>query len=157
VEPANDGAPVVSLRLVRHALRRRELFARKRATVVRWWRGLRVLVTDTMVGMVTLAIAISVLGNRITRTYSESRVDMTRIKIKKYAYEAYPSWRAAEPGRVCPGSLHELDAYMDSDDDRDAWRHPLEFRCGPGAPGLWVRSAGEDGTFDTADDLDSLH
>jgi hypothetical protein len=156
VEPATDGASLVTLRLVRHVLRRREVFAMKRATIAQWGRRYGPLVMCAMTVIGTLAIA-GVLGTRMTRIYNESRVDTTRIKLKKYVYEAYPSWRAAEPDRLCPGSLRELDEYMTGgDDDRDSWGRRLEFRCGPGARGLWVRSAGEDGTFDTADDLDSL-
>jgi hypothetical protein len=154
VEPATDGASLVTLRLVRHVLRRREISARKRATIAQWGRRHPLVVSATTV-IASLAITVGLVGPRMP-IYSASFVDITRIKLKKYAYEAYPSWREAEPDRLCPDSLHELDAYMGREDDHDAWGRPLEFRCGPGARGLWLRSAGEDGTFDTADDLDSL-
>jgi len=86
-----------------------------------------------------------------------SKVDVTKMKLKKYAFEAYPAWSAAHPELLCPRSLHELADYMNEGDSRDTWGHPIEFRCGPvlpdGAKGIWVRSAGEDAQFDTEDDL----
>ena len=46
---------------------------------------------------------------------------------------------------------------MNGDDTRDFWGNPIDFRCGPDLPdhakGMWVRSAGPDGEFDTDDDI----
>jgi hypothetical protein len=85
--------------------------------------------------------------------------DLTRLVLRKYAYDAYPAWRLDHPDQVCPRSLGDLAEYMNTDNRRDAWGSPIELRCGPsapaGVPGIWVRSAGEDQMFDTADDVDS--
>jgi hypothetical protein len=85
--------------------------------------------------------------------------DVTRLVLIRYAHEAYPAWRLDHPDRECPASLGDLADYVNTDYRRDGWGSPIELRCGPSAPagvrGIWVRSAGEDHMFDTADDLDS--
>jgi hypothetical protein len=90
----------------------------------------------------------------------ESRLETTRLKIRRYVYEAYPSWSASHPDRECPASLDELDDYMNASDSQDAWGRSLELHGGaiglPRPHRLWVRSAGEDGRLDTRDDLDNL-
>lgn len=131
------GDPVA---LVRYAARRSEL--RARATGAGW--GLAVIAL--------LALSVPALASLSTATCGGgSKVDVARLKLKKYAFEAYPSWAVDHPDRVCPRSLHELDDYMNTSDDQDSWGTPIELRCG--IRGVWLRSAGEDGWFDTADDL----
>ena len=90
----------------------------------------------------------------------ESKVDIARLTVKKYALEAYPSWATAHPRRACPRSILELDEYMSKDGAMDPWNNPYYFACGPRAipkraRGVWVLSAGEDGVFGTADDIRS--
>lgn len=135
----------VIMQLVRHAPRRSELAARRRRAVgVRLGWGLAVLV---LLGLFVPLRPIMMCGGG-------SKVDVARLKLKQYAFEAYPSWAAEHPDRVCPRSFHELVPYMNDDDNRDPWGTPIELRCDPaGTEGVWLRSAGEDRRFDTSDDV----
>lgn len=91
--------------------------------------------------------------------FTASQIDATKIKISKYAFEAFPEWSAAHPDKACPDKLADLSEYMNGDDMNDAWGRPLKMLCGaslpPGARGLGVMSVGEDGKEGTADDLKS--
>lgn len=152
VEGCADGEEGVTWQLVRLAPRRCEILATRWAAIVR--HGGR------LTALFAVALVISALS-ALPRVMCDgpSKVDVTRLRLKKYAFEAYPSWSMEHPERPCPRSFHELAEYMNEDDDRDAWGNRLEVRCGDdlpaGAQGMWLRSAGEDGRFDTDDDLDS--
>jgi hypothetical protein len=109
-------------------------------------------------GLVGAALLVVVFGPRSLGC--DSKTDVTHLKIMRYAYEAYPSWSAGHPDRECPASLDELNDYMNTNDAQDAWGRPLELHCDAidrtSPHRLWVRSAGEDGRFNTSDDLDNL-
>ena len=83
----------------------------------------------------------------------------TKVKLVLYAFEAYPPWSAAHPGKPCPEQLAELNEYIGSSDTNDAWGRPLKMLCGAalpaGAKGIGVLSLGEDGKEGTADDIKS--
>ncbi len=80
-----------------------------------------------------------------------SKMDIGRLTVKKYAYEAFPAFRYANPGRVCPANLGELNTWMDSDGVKDPWGTEYVMHCSP--VGIVVRSAGEDAIWGTADDV----
>ncbi len=82
-----------------------------------------------------------------------SKVDIAKAIVKKYAFEAYPEWRAANPGRACPTTLAELNPWMGRNDVRDPWGGGYVIRCD--ANGFGVYSSGEDGIYGTADDIPS--
>lgn len=96
---------------------------------------------------------------RTWKMFSESKTDITKIKAKKYAFEAYPQWAISHPDKVCPDNLADLNEYMSEADTNDSWGRPFRMMCGavlpPGAKGLAVMSAGEDGKEGTADDIKS--
>jgi hypothetical protein len=85
-------------------------------------------------------------------------VDLAKRTTEKYAFEAYPSWSAQHPEKMCPASIAELREYM-SGDEKDPWGHPYKMMCGQdlpaGAKGLAVMSLGPDGKDGTADDIKS--
>jgi hypothetical protein len=85
----------------------------------------------------------------------ESKQHVAAITVRKYAYEAYPIWATAHPDRACPDRLADLDDYMGGADGIDPWGGRYQFACGPSVRGLWVRSAGEDGMYNTDDDVRS--
>lgn len=113
--------------------------------------------------MIVLAILATVMGlligPRVMELFVTSKGETTQIKLKKFAYEAYPSWAAANHTVGCPASLAELAPYMNGDDTSDSWGRPLELRCGANLPagvkGIGVVSRGKDGELGTADDLSS--
>lgn len=82
-----------------------------------------------------------------------SKMDIGRLTVKKYAYEAFPAFRYANPGRVCPANLGELNTWMDSDGVKDPWGTEYVMHCSQ--VGIVVRSAGEDRKHGTGDDLGS--
>jgi len=80
-----------------------------------------------------------------------SKVDIAKLTIAKYADEAYPEFRAANPTRECPVALRELNEWMNAKDVQDPWGTSYVMTCGNHT--ILVGSAGEDATFGTADDL----
>jgi prepilin-type N-terminal cleavage/methylation domain-containing protein len=127
--------------------------------LVRAQRGMTLL--EIMIVLAILALVMGLLvGPKVMKMFAGSKVDITKLKLKKYAYEAYPSWAAAHPDKQCPESIAALNEYMnDEKDPNDAWQHPIKMMCGsslpPGAKGLAVMSVGEDGKEGTDDDLKS--
>lgn len=90
----------------------------------------------------------------------ESKGEDTKIKVRKYAHEAYPAWAVEHPDRACPDRLSDLNVYTNDQSasaTRDHWGSPLVMLCGAnlpaGAKGLVVASSGEDGELGTADDI----
>jgi hypothetical protein len=96
------------------------------------------------------------------RETTESKREITMLKVRKYAFEGYPSWAAAHADKQCPDTLAALNEYVNDerlDAANDEWGHPLKMTCGPSNPpgvkGLGVMSLGEDGQENTADDIKS--
>jgi general secretion pathway protein G len=121
-------------------------------------RGMTLL--EIMIVLAILALVMGLLvGPKVMKMFAESKVDTTKIKLKKYAYEAYPSWSAAHPDKACPGAIADLNEYMNGNDSNDSWGRPIKMMCGgnlpAGARGLAVMSMGEDGKEGTDDDLKS--
>jgi len=115
---------------------------------------------EIMIVLAIIALVMGLLvGPRVMKLFGESRVDTTKIKLRKYAFEAYGSWSASHPDKACPDKLSDLNEYMNNDDSNDSWGKPLKLLCGSslpaGAKGIGVVSMGEDGKEGTADDLKS--
>jgi general secretion pathway protein G len=125
---------------------------------VRAQRGMTLL--EIMIVLAILALVMGLLvGPRVMKMFGESRVDTTKIKLKNYAFQAYPSWASAHPDKQCPGNISELNEYMNGNDSNDSWGRPIKMMCGAnlpaGAHGIALVSAGEDGKDGTEDDLKS--
>lgn len=121
-------------------------------------RGMTLL--EIMIVLAILALVMGLLvGPKVMKLFGESRIDTTKIKLKKYAYEAYPSWAAAHPDKQCPDKIADLNEYMNGNDSNDSWGRPIKMLCGAnlpaGAKGVALLSAGEDGKEGTDDDLKS--
>jgi hypothetical protein len=115
---------------------------------------------EIMIVLAILALVMGLLvGPRVMKLFGESKIDTTKLKLKKYAFEAYPSWSAAHPDKACPDKLADLNEYMNNDDANDSWGRPMKLLCGQslpaGARGIGVTSAGEDGKEGSPDDLKS--
>ena len=115
---------------------------------------------EIMIVLAIIALVMGLLvGPKVMKLFGESKVDTTKMKLKQYAFEAYPSWSAAHPDKACPEKLADLNEYMNNNDSNDSWGRPLKMLCGtnlpPGAKGIAVMSSGDDGKDGTADDLKS--
>jgi len=98
-------------------------------------------------------VLFGVLSRRRVYGFAESKADIARATAKKYAFEAYPSWRLAHADTACPRSLEELNDYMNNKDTKDPWGGSYVMGCGE--KNLVVMSPGEDGLLGTADDIRS--
>jgi len=111
--------------------------------------------------LIALVLALSSCGNddRGSRSSVHDQHGVTQLTVKKYAYEAYPSWSQAHPEKACPAKLVELNEYMNERDAKDPWGNDYVMYCGanmpPGAKGLAVSSNGPDGKPGTDDDIKS--
>ena len=121
-------------------------------------RGMTLL--EIMIVLAILALVMGlVVGPRVMRMFGESKVDIAKATVKKYAFEAYPSWAAAHPDKSCPEKLEDLNEYMNNKDAKDPWGGQYKMLCGAnlpaGAKGIAVQSPGEDGKEGTGDDIKS--
>jgi general secretion pathway protein G len=121
-------------------------------------RGMTLL--EIMIVLAILALVMGlVVGPRVMKMFGESKGDIAKATVKKYAFEAYPSWAAAHPDKSCPDKLEDLNEFMNNKDIKDPWGTNYKMFCGPtlppGAKGLAVMSAGEDQKEGTNDDLKS--
>jgi hypothetical protein len=102
------------------------------------------------IGVVAMLVGGVIAGPRRTMC-GQSREEIARLAIYKYANEAYPEFRLANPTRDCPVALRELNEWMNAKNILDPWGVAYTMTCTP--TGIVVRSAGEDSTFGTTDDL----
>ncbi len=114
---------------------------------------------EIMIVLAIIAIVMGlVVGPAVMNYFAKSHSEVTLIKVRKYAHEAYPSWSAINH-KACPEKLTDLNEFMNDrskDAINDGWGHPLEMSCNqPGVRGLAVWSHGEDGQPNTADDIKS--
>ena len=121
-------------------------------------RGMTLL--EIMIVLAILALIMGlVVGPRVMKMFSQSKVDIAKATAKDIAFTAYPQWSATHPGKACPDSINDLKDYVNSDNLTDPWGNPWKMMCGPSAPqgtkGVLVISAGEDQKEGTADDIKS--
>lgn len=89
---------------------------------------------------------------------SETREDIARSTIIKYAFDALPEWQRAHPETTCPRGLGELNEWMNNKDIRDPWGRDYRFICTLSSQhgrGIVVWSAGPDQRFGNSDDIAS--
>lgn len=121
-------------------------------------RGMTLL--EIMIVLAILALVMGlVVGPRVMKMFGESKSDIARLTVKKFADEAYPQWSTRHPDKSCPDKLEDLNEYMNSKDIKDPWGGLYKMMCGQslpaGAKGIAVMSAGEDGKEGTSDDIKS--
>jgi len=115
---------------------------------------------EIMIVLAILALVMGlVVGPRVMKMFGESKGSIAGATVKKYVYEAYPSWAQSHPDKSCPDKLESLNEYMNNKDIKDPWGNDYKMMCGanlpPGAKGMAVLSYGEDGKEGTADDVKS--
>jgi len=121
-------------------------------------RGMTLL--EIMIVLAILALVMGlVVGPRVMKMFGESKENIAALAVKKYAYEAFPSWSQSHPDKGCPEKLEDLNEYTNAKDTKDPWGGQYKMYCGSslpaGAKGLAVSSPGEDGKEGTADDIKS--
>jgi prepilin-type N-terminal cleavage/methylation domain-containing protein len=121
-------------------------------------RGMTLL--EIMIVLAILALIMGlVVGPRVMKMFGQSKNDIAKATAKSIAYEAYPQWSTAHPGKQCPDTITDLAEYMNDTKMSDPWGGQFKFLCGPtmpqGSKGVLVISPGEDGKDGTADDIKS--
>src|SRR5687767_15163113 len=90
-------------------------------------RGMTLL--EIMIVLAILALVMGlVVGPRVMKMFGESKGEITKAKVKKYAFEAFPSWSSSHPDKQCPEKLADLNEYANDqskDATNDAWGRPL--------------------------------
>ena len=122
-------------------------------------RGMTLL--EIMIVLAILALVMGlIVGPRVMKMFGESKVDIAKLTVQKFANEAFPQWARAHPDKGCPEKIEELSEYMDKKDTKDPWGNVYKFYCGQNLPagakgGFAVSSPGEDGKEGTPDDIKS--
>jgi hypothetical protein len=110
------------------------------------------LAVTLVVFFVATTVAIGFMAQpRVRHACGGSHVEIAKLAVQKYAYEAYPQWAAKYPTHTCPSSLYELDPFMNVWHQPDPWGHEYVLTCSDG--NVYVASLGEDGASGTADDI----
>ena len=112
--------------------------------------------------LIVLAIIALVMGflfgPRLMAMFGQSRTELAKSVVQRYASEAYARWTMDNPGKSCPADINELAKYNDEKEAKDPWGKPLILLCGDNAPEgvqLGVVSMGADNKLDTKDDIKS--
>ena len=121
-------------------------------------RGMTLL--EIMIVLAILALVMGlVVGPRVMKMFGESKVDIARLTVTKFANEAFPQWSRSHPDKGCPDKIEELSEYMDKKDTKDPWGSDYKMYCPPnlptGARGIAILSPGPDGKEGTDDDIKS--
>ena len=124
-------------------------------------RGMTLL--EIMIVLAILALVMGlVVGPRVMKLFGESKVDIAKMTVHKFTYEAFPMWQRSHSDKAggCPDKLEDLSDYMDKKDTKDPWGNTYRMYCGQSLPagakgGFAVSSAGEDGKEGTPDDIKS--
>jgi prepilin-type N-terminal cleavage/methylation domain-containing protein len=115
---------------------------------------------EIMIVLAIIAVVMGFLvGPMVMEYWNRSKVDSTKLIVRKLANESYAQWALAT-GKSCPQNLKELEKYTNSGSTKDAWGNSLTMLCGENAPeavttGFAVLSMGPDGKADTDDDIRS--
>jgi hypothetical protein len=114
-------------------------------------RGSILLTRVSVAAGIVLALGALLPTQRRLCGWHETKLDIAKATVKKYVYEAYPSWSQLHPEQRCPRSLIELDEFTNSKLPLDPWGMPYVMYCS--TAGLVVMSTGDDRAFNTDDDI----
>src|SRR5678816_4745711 len=96
-------------------------------------RGMTLL--EIMIVLAILALVMGlVVGPRVMKLFGESKVDIARLTVKKFADEAFPQWSRSHPDKGCPEKIEDLSEYMDKKDTKDPWGNQYKMLCPPNLP-----------------------
>lgn len=121
-------------------------------------QGMTLIEILIVVGLIALVMGL-VIGPRLFSSQDSSQRGIAKIAVDDIAGQTYLAWRAANPGKQCPGSINDLAAYRGGSNAKDPWGADFVIYCGPTAPagckGLCAASNGPDGKPNTEDDIKS--
>ncbi|MBA2539659.1 MAG: hypothetical protein H0V17_08500 [Deltaproteobacteria bacterium] len=80
-----------------------------------------------------------------------AKIEITKRFTDRLIQEIYPRWMLRNGDKRCPAKLGELIVLLDNEGNDDPWGKEYAMTCGE--TGIKIRSAGPDGTFETADDI----
>lgn len=115
---------------------------------------------EIMIVLAILALVMGlVVGPRVMSIFFDSKVDVAKLAVNKFANEAFPQWLSQHPDKACPSKLEDLVELMNKRDTRDPWGNEYKMFCAPnlpaGAKAIAVLSLGQDGKEGTDDDIKS--
>ena len=116
--------------------------------------------------MIVLAIIALVMGlfvgPKILGALGSAEKKTFWMTARQFSDQAYPRWRADNPGKRCPQGLGDLTKYMNQQDMSDYQENGKDLYvmyCGDNATnvpnGFGVAYVGDDRNPDTADDIKS--
>lgn len=142
----------------------KRLAERRRNRAVATSRGSQLGMTllEIMIVLAIIALVMGLLvGPKVLSSLSSAEKKTFWMTTKQFAEEAYPRWRADNPGKTCPGGLADLTKYMNQKDLKDDQGNDIYVMfCGSNAPEgipnnfgvVWV---GPDQKQGTEDDIKS--
>ncbi|MBK9070934.1 MAG: prepilin-type N-terminal cleavage/methylation domain-containing protein [Myxococcales bacterium] len=121
-------------------------------------QGMTLIEILIVVGLIALVMGL-VIGPRLFSSQDSSQRGIAKIAVDDIAGQTYLAWRAANPGKQCPGSINDLAPYRGGSNAKDPWGADFAIYCGPTAPsgckGMCAASNGPDGKPNTEDDIKS--
>ena len=123
-------------------------------------RGMTLL--EIMIVLAIIALVMGLLvGPKVLSSLTSAEKKTFWMTTKQFAEEAYPRWRADNPGKNCPPGLADLTKYMNQKDLKDENGNDIYIMlCGSNAPegvpnNFGVIYVGADGKQGTEDDIKS--
>ncbi|HUS33573.1 MAG TPA: hypothetical protein VMZ53_33955, partial [Kofleriaceae bacterium] len=87
---------------------------------------------EIMIVLAILALVMGlIVGPRVIALFADSKVDLAKIAVQKYANEAYPQWAMRNPGKDCPERIEELSEISNQKSGHDPWGQPYKMLCPP--------------------------
>lgn len=121
-------------------------------------QGMTLIEILIVVGLIALVMGL-VIGPRLFSSQESSQKGIAKIAVDDIAGQTYLAWRAANPGKQCPGTISELASFRGGSNVKDPWGNDYVIYCGANAPsgckGLCAASNGSDGKPNTEDDVKS--
>src|SRR5262245_1535196 len=129
-----------------------------RRSAARLQQGMTLL--EIMIVLAIIALVMGFLvGPAVMKQFQDSKVEVARATVRKYAFDAYGQWSRSNPSKSCPDTVIELNEYMNNKDAKDPWGGEYQKLCGEqlpaGAKGIGIFSMGPDGKANTDDDVKS--
>lgn len=128
----------------------------RRGAVKAGQRGMTLL--EIMIVLAIIALVMGLLvGPKVLSSLTSAEKKTFWMTAKQFAEEAYPRWRADNPGKTCPPGLIDLTKYMNQKEIKDEQGNDVYVMlCGSNAPEgipnsfgvIWVGADGKQGTED---------